>query len=199
MSGHPIIRQIVDRDCHVAMSAREVVRYVISRLRDGYKTFRAMPRSERHRLIEDCVRRHRENFQLYAEVMNGAPRQRPKSTADSGKMPPEKLAGTELRRLMRRHRVTIAELAIRTGVTQKRIRKARELGVSDPLVVRDWIQAITGTDPGPIPEKYCVRNSTEETECEFCGCPICCGETAYSYLSETFCSRQCCRANRGWE
>jgi hypothetical protein len=199
MSVHPIIKQIIDRDCHVAMTAREVVRHVISRLREGYKTFRELPKPDRRRFVEDCVRRHRENFRLYANVMSGGRRRHKNAETVFNPFPPESLSGKELCRLMRKHRVTIAELALRTGITQKRIRQVREAGISDPFVVRDWIQAITRSDPGPIPEQYRIGNPTEETECSFCGCPSFLGETAYSYLSDVFCSRHCCRKSRGWE
>jgi hypothetical protein len=60
------------------------------------------------------------------------------------------LDGYDVRRLMRRHQVTISDLAMRTGITQKRIRAVRETGLNDPHAVRDWLQAITGNDPGQI-------------------------------------------------
>jgi len=63
------------------------------------------------------------------------------------------LAGHELTSLMHRHKVTIGELAKRTGMTQKRIRQARDDGLSEPNIVRDWLQAILGRDPGPIGER----------------------------------------------
>ena len=59
------------------------------------------------------------------------------------------MTGTELATLMRRHKVTIRELARRIQITQKRVRYRRETGLPDPELARDWIQAITGTDPGP--------------------------------------------------
>ena len=68
---HPIVRQIIDRDCHVSMSNREVIRHVISRLRNGYRTFREMPKAERRELLEQCRHQHRENFRLYVQVMSG--------------------------------------------------------------------------------------------------------------------------------
>ena len=66
---HPIVRQIIDRDCHVAMSYRAVMKHVISRLRDGYQTFRAMPAADRKELLRQCRDRHRENRELYVAVM----------------------------------------------------------------------------------------------------------------------------------
>ncbi len=60
------------------------------------------------------------------------------------------LPGSELVALMQRHKVTISQLAKRTGITQTRIREAREKGLTEPNVVRDWLQAILGRDPGPV-------------------------------------------------
>jgi len=52
--------------------------------------------------------------------------------------------------LMRRNCVTIRALSQRTGITMKRIRMIRERGLSDPHAIRDWIEAITGEDPGSL-------------------------------------------------
>ena len=60
------------------------------------------------------------------------------------------LSGREVIRLMRRHRVTIRELSTRMDITMKRIREVRRDGLQHPGFVRDWIQHITGQDPGPI-------------------------------------------------
>ena len=60
------------------------------------------------------------------------------------------LTAKHLRYLMCVYRVTIAELATRLQITQTRIRYRREKGIDDPYVTRDWIQAITGKDPGPL-------------------------------------------------
>jgi hypothetical protein len=46
MEVHPIVRQIIDRDCYVGESYRRVIRHVVSKLRGGYAAFRKMPRSE---------------------------------------------------------------------------------------------------------------------------------------------------------
>jgi hypothetical protein len=59
------------------------------------------------------------------------------------------MTGKELISLMRRHKVTIRELSQRTQITQKRVRCRRLIGFDDPAMTRDWIQAITGVDPGP--------------------------------------------------
>jgi hypothetical protein len=51
---------------------------------------------------------------------------------------------------MRVNRVTIRELAKRMQITQKRIRQIREIGLDDRHTIRDWVEAITGQDPGPL-------------------------------------------------
>jgi transcriptional regulator with XRE-family HTH domain len=61
------------------------------------------------------------------------------------------MTGNELKTLMRRHKMTIRDLAKRTQITQQRIRLRRETGL-DPETARDWIQAITGVDPGSRPQ-----------------------------------------------
>ena len=99
---------------------------------------------------------------------------------------------------MRRHRKTIAGLSFATGITQKRIREVREHGLRDPYAIRDWLQAITGTDVGPLPERYRIRRHTEECSCDYCGCPLFVGEFAYNYVNSPFCSITCCRKSRGF-
>lgn len=49
---------------------------------------------------------------------------------------------------LRANHVTIRELKARTGFTLKLIRDVLANGVSDHYAMRDWIQAIEGTDPG---------------------------------------------------
>jgi hypothetical protein len=49
---------------------------------------------------------------------------------------------------MRRHRVTIRELSARTDISMKRIREVRRDGLQGRDTIRDWVQAITGEDPG---------------------------------------------------
>lgn len=60
------------------------------------------------------------------------------------------LDGFEISRLMRAHNVTIRGLSERMGITQKRIREVRGSGLDNRNAARDWIEAITGKDPGPI-------------------------------------------------
>lgn len=66
---HPIVRQIIDRDCHVSLSVRDVVEHVISRLRDGQLTFQSLAPVDRRRFIRQCIECHRKNRQLYVDVM----------------------------------------------------------------------------------------------------------------------------------
>jgi len=51
---------------------------------------------------------------------------------------------------MRVNKTTIRALAERMQITMKRIRKIREIGLDDRNAIRDWIQGITGEDPGPV-------------------------------------------------
>ena len=44
---HPVVRHIIDRDCHVGDSYPTVIRHVVSKLRDGWRTFREMSRPDR--------------------------------------------------------------------------------------------------------------------------------------------------------
>jgi hypothetical protein len=62
------------------------------------------------------------------------------------------ISGQQIVALMRKHRVTIRELSRRMQITQKRIRQVRERGLDHPGFARDWIEHITGTDPGPHPD-----------------------------------------------
>ena len=60
------------------------------------------------------------------------------------------MSGDEIRSLMRRSHVTIRELAKRIGITMKRIRDVRATGLGDANAIRDWVEAITGKDPGHV-------------------------------------------------
>ena len=66
---HPILRQIIDRDCHVSLSYRAVIRHVISKLRDGYQTFRSQSKEERRSFVEQCIQIHQANRAEYEAVM----------------------------------------------------------------------------------------------------------------------------------
>ena len=58
------------------------------------------------------------------------------------------MSGTEIKRMMRAHGMTIRELSRVMDITIKRIRFVRENGIADKNIVRDWIEGITGADPG---------------------------------------------------
>jgi len=66
------------------------------------------------------------------------------------------LSGNAIRFLMRRHAVTIRALHQKMDVTMSRVREVRGRGVSDRTVARDWIEAITGHDPGEHTAVYCA-------------------------------------------
>jgi hypothetical protein len=65
--------------------------------------------------------------------------------------PSWRLSGRDIRALMRRHRVTIRALAERLEIPMTRVRARRLQGIDDWHVIRDWVEAITGADPGAIP------------------------------------------------
>jgi hypothetical protein len=109
-----------------------------------------------------------------------------------------RLTGQEVVALMRRHKKTIGGLAFIMGVSQKRIRHVRARGIDNPHAVRDWLEAITGEDPGPLPERYRIRRHIEEAFCDDCGCPLHVGDYAYEYAGAVYCSVTCCRSSRGW-
>lgn len=70
MQIDPIVRLLVDR-CHAADSYRDVLAYVISRLRDRRATWRSMSRASRRALMEQVKARHLENRKLYVSVVTG--------------------------------------------------------------------------------------------------------------------------------
>lgn len=67
---HPIIRQIVGRR-RVSESNRQVIRYYVSRLKKKYKTYRCLPRQQRHDLLRAVIQVHAANRKLYCDVMSG--------------------------------------------------------------------------------------------------------------------------------
>lgn len=60
--------------------------------------------------------------------------------------------GKEIQKLMRRSRITIRGLSHRMGITQTRIRQIRngEREITSLASARDWIEGITGADPGQL-------------------------------------------------
>ena len=65
-----IINQIVDR-CHVGLSNRAVIRYVVSRFRGGWRGWHAMPKRDRKQILRATINRHYQNRRLYHQVMSG--------------------------------------------------------------------------------------------------------------------------------
>jgi len=66
----PIIEQVVSR-CHVGESNRAVIKYVISRLKCGRRTWTKLPRTIRRAAMLQAIAVHRANRQLYSDVMTG--------------------------------------------------------------------------------------------------------------------------------
>ena len=52
--------------------------------------------------------------------------------------------------MMRVNKVTMRELKRRMGISLTRIRRARDAGVFGTNTARDWVEAITGRDPGAV-------------------------------------------------
>jgi hypothetical protein len=63
------------------------------------------------------------------------------------------LTGPQLVGLMRQYCVTIAQLATRLQTTQARVRDCRVSGLLR-YSARDWLQAITGHDPGALAQPW---------------------------------------------
>jgi hypothetical protein len=61
-----MIRQIVDR-CHIGDSDLAVIRYLISRMTRGYRTWKSLDRNRRRCLMREAVRIHHENQDLYKQ------------------------------------------------------------------------------------------------------------------------------------
>ena len=67
---NPVITAIVGR-CHVSLSNRAVIRYLISRLRRRYDTWRQMSRPIRREFMKQAINAHQKNRALYDFVMRG--------------------------------------------------------------------------------------------------------------------------------
>lgn len=67
-----------------------------------------------------------------------------------GRSVPLTLTGSQIKKLMSKHKRRIADVASDMDVTQKRVRQVRKSGVSGQNFIRDWIQGIVGEDPGYI-------------------------------------------------
>lgn len=65
-----MIAMLVGR-CHVSDTHREVIRYVISRLKRGHRQYRQMPREQRRDFMRAIIAEHNDNRALYRAVMRG--------------------------------------------------------------------------------------------------------------------------------
>lgn len=65
-----IIGMIVDRDCHVGMTNKKVIRHVISRLKNKESTFWEMTKEDRRYFMLTCIKEHEQNQKLYRQVMS---------------------------------------------------------------------------------------------------------------------------------
>ena len=57
--------------CHVTASNRQVIRHVISKLKDGYATWRSIPVDRRKEMMRAIIRAHQDNRELHAYIMKG--------------------------------------------------------------------------------------------------------------------------------
>jgi hypothetical protein len=112
-------------------------------------------------------------------------------------LPPSTLSGDELVSLMRKHRMTIPNLALRVGTTQQRVRQLRHNGLTDAPEIRDWLEAITGQDPGPVPERFRITSLGAGTECCFCRFPLFHDDVAWTFADNVFCTFDCVRRSSG--
>jgi hypothetical protein len=67
------------------------------------------------------------------------------------------LSCQDVQRLMRRYHVTIRTLSRRMDIPMTRVRFRRRHGIEDRHVARDWLEAITGRDPGPLHAPVCLK------------------------------------------
>jgi hypothetical protein len=121
--------------------------------------------------LAGCLWTHEENRALYGDIMTGQ-LSRPLETRRLSELSPPRLTRKAIVRLMHKHKQTIKALSGKMGITQKHIRTVRARGLAEALAVRDWFQAITGVDPGPIPKSVHVDVSQWSPEGGFCGCPL---------------------------
>lgn len=55
------------------------------------------------------------------------------------------ISGWHIKRLMRKHKVTIRDIALRMNITLKRVREVRTNGVTGQCMCLDWYEGITST------------------------------------------------------
>lgn len=193
---HPIIRQVIDRDCHVGESNRTVVRHVISKLKHGYETFCQMSARDRRLLIEQSIVHHQANQRLYVEVMNGFSSCRQIERKLRKQF--ESIAAHELQVLMLENNVSPAYLVFRMGWSQGRVQAALQAGLNKTRHIEQWLTAIAEAEHSDVPVKSFVTDHCKVAECNFCGCPIIVGDQVFEYQHNVYCSNNCCRKNCGW-
>ena len=66
----PILRQIVDR-CHVSLSNRGLIKYMISCLTDKRRTWVALDKGIRKDIMNIAIDRHELNKGIYQTTMRG--------------------------------------------------------------------------------------------------------------------------------
>ena len=69
-SESAIVRNIVDR-CHVGTRYVDVLKYLVSRINGGYKTWKTLTRAQRKEIMRVAFARHRANNKLFRSVMTG--------------------------------------------------------------------------------------------------------------------------------
>jgi hypothetical protein len=65
-----IINRIVDR-CHVAETHQDVIRYVISKLAEGFEGYRKATTEAKAILVAATIKRHNDNRELFYRVDRG--------------------------------------------------------------------------------------------------------------------------------
>jgi len=65
-----MIRKMVGR-CHVSDSYETVIRYVISKMVDGFKTYRELSTANKAFIVEVAIDVHNQNREQYNWVMGG--------------------------------------------------------------------------------------------------------------------------------
>ncbi len=78
----------------------------------------------------------------------------------AGFMIPGRIPPAAVEALMRKNRLTIAQLARKMGATESRVRQARREGISGWFQCSQWLQAITGFwfIPQPVALKAARHN-----------------------------------------
>ena len=107
-------------------------------------------------------------------------------------LPPSMLTSEDIVRLMRKHRITIPILASQLGLSQRRVRLLKHTGLTDAAVIRNWLEAITGQDPGPVPRCCTIENAYEGAQCHFCRYPLFHNDVAWRYADRVYCTMDCC-------